>query len=249
VATGLAASCRSGLLSCARCSSWLAKHPGTGVWQHKSSAKLLPDQVRVPGPDLRRLGRPAAIAAEQRSADGPAAAAQPQDRHRPRHPHNSVPPAPVAFSPPSAPHPAAAPRRRPPRHRVPTQPPSRQPSPVPVTPSAIVSVATPDAGTSLGRNVVANGGVGPQSYACRAVGWYVVNAEGWTDRILHQDRWQPGGRRLIPDACPANGLARGDDLLVASLPARRDTGQMRLAKAAVGAYPDRRLPRRLAAAG
>ncbi len=54
-------------------------------------------------------------------------------------------------------------------------------------PNANVHITTPQGGTSLGPNVVASGDVGPQTYACRAVGWYVVTAKGWTGYFIKTD--------------------------------------------------------------
>lgn len=78
-------------------------------------------------------------------------------------------PAPIATSPPVPP-------------AVPAPPVAPPNSPPSVT--ANVRITSPDGSSTLGRDVMASGVVGSARDSCRAVGWYVVTAGGWTGYFI-----------------------------------------------------------------
>jgi hypothetical protein len=47
-----------------------------------------------------------------------------------------------------------------------------------------VTIAAADGQPGLGREVVASGNAGASGYACYAVGWRVINQQGWTGYFI-----------------------------------------------------------------
>lgn len=157
------------------------------------AAGLALGRASAPAPNAALThGHPASPEPPDSPRSSPSPAQQPDRSDRgtvSRSSAGAVPPPPPAIaSPPAAGQQPAPERRAHPRHSVP--PPGPPPSPSVASP--MVSIVPPEGTGALGRSVVAVGYVGGARYACYAVGWYVVTAQGWTGYFI-KTRVRPDG--------------------------------------------------------